>query len=174
MRERLRSIDHLFEIWGHPLAPRTFGALGVVTGAAILGFCLVHVRRNPSRRELLTWIFSLFAVWAVLFGPATETCTYVLAAPAVAWTLIAAFRRSGAWVARAVLVLSLLMMGPLVTDLLGQTVRNFANAHGSQPVGGLLFLAYLLAKTIQQCIRAALPRAECDFTSVDQNVMTAE
>ena len=37
-------------------------------------------------------------------------------------------------------------MGPLVTDLFGPTIRNFANEHGSQPVGALLFLAYLVAE----------------------------
>jgi hypothetical protein len=35
-------------------------------------------------------------------------------------------------------------MGPLVGDWFGQTVRNFANAHASQPIGAMLFLGYLL------------------------------
>src|SRR5579859_6648691 len=91
----------------------------------------------------------LFSVWVVLFGPATEACTYAVIAPAIAWALIDAFGRPAAWGRRAVLVASLLLMGPIATDMFGSTVRLWANHYGSQPMGGLLFLAYLVAQTLR-------------------------
>jgi hypothetical protein len=147
MRERLRSVDYLFEIAGHPLSPRTFGLMEVLAGAAVLGLCLLHAWQTADLREQLTRVSLLFAAWVVLFGPATETCTYIVIAPAVAWALLEAFLSPTAWATRLYLLACLLLMGPVVTDLFGQTVRNVANAHGSQPVGALLFLAYLLART---------------------------
>jgi hypothetical protein len=41
------------------------------------------------------------------------------------------------------------MMGPLVTDLAIPVIRDFANEHGSQPIGALLFLGYALVQMIK-------------------------
>src|SRR5262249_30273950 len=80
-------------------------------------------------------------------GPATESCTYVVMAPAIAWALVDAFQRRTWTITKVWLIASLLLMGPLVTDLFGPTIRNYANEHGSQPIGALLFLGYLLSPT---------------------------
>ncbi len=145
MRERLRSVDHLFVLYGEPLTSRTFLRAQLAAGLFALGLCLVHVRRTADRRQQLVVTFLLFSAWVVLFGPATESCTYVVIAPAIAWAVVDAFARGAAWPKRLVLLASLLMMGPLTTDMAGQTIRNFANEHGSQPLGGLLFLAIILS-----------------------------
>ncbi len=144
MRERLRSLDHLFCIYGQPLSSHTCLLIQLLAGLIVLLLCLLHARGVAERRQQLTMTFLLFASWVVLFGPATETCTYVVMAPAIAWALVDVFRRPVAWSARALLVVSLLLMGPLPTDLVGRTLRDFANAHGSQAVGALLFLVYVL------------------------------
>ncbi len=145
MRERLRSVDHLFLLYRQPLNPRTFLLMQMAAGLVVLVLCLVHARRIADRRQQLTMAFLLFCVWAALFGPATEACTYVVMAPAAAWLVLDAFVRHASWTRRIILVVSLLLMGPLVTDMAGQTLRNFANGHGSQPIGALLFLAALLS-----------------------------
>jgi hypothetical protein len=144
MRERLRSLDHLFGLVGHPLPARWFTALEVVAGAVVLGLCRLHARRTPDPRARLTQVAILYSVWVVLFGPATESCTYVVMAPAIAWALVDVWRRPTRKFTRLVLVAGLLLMGPAVTDLFGPAVRNFANEHGSQPVGALLFVPYAL------------------------------
>jgi hypothetical protein len=91
----------------------------------------------------------LFATWVILFGPATESCTYVMISPVMAWCLIDSFRRPTFWGTRVFLIVSLIMMGPLATDLFGSTVRMWAHRYGSQPCGGLLLLAHLIIQTIQ-------------------------
>ncbi|HWB10970.1 MAG TPA: glycosyltransferase family 87 protein [Pirellulales bacterium] len=146
MRERLRSIDQLFVVCGDPLSERTFALLGALAGAAVLLVCISAARRCASRRDTVFWVFLWFSLWVLLFGPATEACTYVVAAPAIAWALVEAWHRHAWWPERGVLVASLLMMGPMVTDLFGKLIRDFSNEHGSQPVGGLLLLGWLIVE----------------------------
>jgi len=175
MRERLRTVEHLFSIYGHPLAPHTFLMIQLLAGAAILGLCLFHKRRalqakkgsgtfcrnspegaahkrcltpfSPAELRLqLHGAFQLFTCWVMLFGPATEACTYVVIAPVIAWSLVDAFSRTTPWSERLLLIASFLMMGPLVTDFAIGAIRDFANEHGSQPIGALLFCSYLLVQ----------------------------
>jgi hypothetical protein len=155
-RERLRSVDYVFTRYKAPISPRTFALLGVVSGLGALGVCLLWARRVRAPRALLTRVYLLFATWVVLFGPATETCSYVIMGPAVAWALIEAFAAPGNAPRRGLLVLSLFLMGPSVTDLVGPALRRLASEYAAQPLGGLLFLALLLTRRTP----AAAPAAE--------------
>ncbi len=149
MRERLRSIDQLFVIYGRPLEPSTFALVGAAAGAVAFGLCLWFARQTTDARARLTRVFELFALWAVLFGPATESCTYVVAAPAIAWRLLESLQTSRTVLQPAVLAASLLMMGPAVSDMFSRLVRNFANEHGSQPLGALVLLGCLLYEMVR-------------------------
>jgi hypothetical protein len=156
MRERLRSIDHLFALYGEPLEPRSFLYMQIAAGAVVLGLCMIYAWREPDLRRRLTMTFFLFTAWAMLFGPATETCTYVIVAPPIAWTLIEAFSQPGRRATRVLLIASLLLMGPLPTDLFGSTVRNFANEHGSQPIGACLLALHLIRVALTRPARATV------------------
>jgi hypothetical protein len=149
MRERLRSLDCLFAIYGEPLSPANYLLLEVLAGLAVLGLCIFQARRTSDPRLLLTCTFQLFGLWVVLFGPATEACTYIVVAPALAWSLIGAFRRPDSWTSRFLLITSLLLMGPSVTDAMG-SLRDFAIRYGSQPIGALLFLTYVLRQIVSR------------------------
>jgi glycosyl transferase family 87 len=149
MRERMRTIDQLFVIYGQPLSPQAFAVVEALAGAAVFGVCLWIARQTADARMRLTRVFEWFALWVVLFGPATESCTYVVAAPVVAWRLLESLQTPRSLLQPAALLASLLMMGPAVTDMFGRLIRNFANEHGSQPIGALLLLACLLYETIR-------------------------
>jgi hypothetical protein len=142
-QERIRSLDHLFVLYASPFAPRIWLSLQAAAGLAVLLLCFRYAARF-NRREILLTILLLSSVWMVLFGPATETCTYVLVAPAAAWTLVHAYSSAHLIVTRLAFLASFLMMGPLVTDMAGPIVRNFANTHGCQPIGAILFLVCVL------------------------------
>ena len=145
MRERLRTLEQLFAIYGHPVSPHTFPLIQLLAGLVMLGLVWLHARRTPEPRQQILGAWQLFACWVALFGPATESCTYIIVAPVVAWSLIEAFSQPAMWCGRLVLTLSFLMMGPLVTDCVPRPIRNFANEHGSQPLGALLLFGYVLA-----------------------------
>jgi Glycosyltransferase family 87 len=157
MRERLRSFDHLVSLWGHAIAPGKLLLMELLAGFGVLALCSLHRQRVRDPRQRLLLTMQLFATWVALFGPATESCTYVVIAPAIAWALWDAFHREGAWPARIVLVLSLLLMGPVTTDLAGPWLRGIANEHGSQPVGALVLLGYLVIRVVRL---AARPEAD--------------
>lgn len=144
MRERLRTLEHLFAIYGYSLPPRLSLLLQFLAALAMLGLGLFQARHTPPLRQQLYGAFQLFTCWVMLFGPATETCTYIVIAPVIAWSLIDAFSRPASWGVRSLLIVSFLLMGPLVTDLAIPAIRNFASEHGSQPLGALLFTGYVL------------------------------
>ncbi len=156
MRERLRSLDYLFVLAGKPLSSRAFALVELAAGALVFGLSWLRTRQTADPRERLLRVWLLFSVWVVLFGPATETCTYVVAAPSIAWALVEAYRRPAGRLTRLLLIASLVLMEPLVSDLAGP-LRNFAVEHGSQPVGGLLFLMYLLLQSGTPASRQAAP-----------------
>jgi hypothetical protein len=147
MRERLRSMDKLLEVCRCAVSPSAFAWMGLAAGLVCWGLCLFRSRQTTDIRTRLTWTLQLFSIWVVLFGPATEACTYVVVAPAVAWAIMEAFQLSRSWMSRALLILSLHMMGPMVTDMYGPIVRAFANGCALQPLGAVIFLAVLAAET---------------------------
>jgi len=67
------------------------------TGAALAVFAWLAKDRLPRERLLLA-LFDLCACWMMLFGPATESCTYIFLAPTLsfAWVEAMAARRAGA------------------------------------------------------------------------------
>ncbi|HLJ94038.1 MAG TPA: glycosyltransferase 87 family protein [Gemmataceae bacterium] len=89
------------------LSPMAYLAIQLLAAALMAGLCawakLVHL----DRRRLLALLLGLGCCWMTLFGPATESCTYILLAPVLAWTLVSAWLQPGhAWL-RSILVLSL-------------------------------------------------------------------
>jgi hypothetical protein len=155
MRERQRAIDCLFVVWHKPLSPLQYAGLELLGGVLICGLAWLQRWLGAERRDLLTRVWLLFGVWVALLGPATESCTYVVMAPGIAWALVDGQRRQAWKITQLWLIASLVLMGPLVTDLVGPTIRNFANEHGSQPVGALLFFGYLLVQTGQRYPKAS-------------------
>jgi len=94
---RLNSAAHApLDLWflivrlGHlPISERAYVALQVLSGGAIAGFALLTRGWAPGRR--LAGIYLLCSSWIILLGPATESYTYAILAPAVSLALVAAF-----------------------------------------------------------------------------------
>jgi hypothetical protein len=162
MRERVRGLDWLAMVYLRPLSQPAFLAIEAAGGLLVLALVTRPWRRTGDRPELLSATFDCFALWVVLLGPATEACTYVVAAPTAALAVVRAFARSHARVAQFASVAALLMMGPLVTDLVGTTVRNFAVDHGSQPFGALVLVCCVASEFGRQHRRASLARRDAE------------
>jgi hypothetical protein len=166
MRERVRTVDWLAMIYFRPFSERAFLALEVSGGLLVLARSLWERKRTSDTRVWLSTTFDWFALWVVLLGPATEGCTYIVFAPTAAMAVVRAFAPSGGGVARLATVVALVMMGPLVTDLPGRTIRNLAVDHGSQPLGALLMLGCMVAQTWPRRHRPAHePTTDLDASS---------
>jgi hypothetical protein len=109
--------------------------------------CLLGRAAGWDRRRVLYAMLGLGCFWMVLFGPATESSTYILLAPVLAWSLVECFR-APQWpdgraltLAGAVLLLACCMA---VWFPFGRSVH----ALGLQPLGGLLLLAGFLVRLL--------------------------
>jgi hypothetical protein len=144
-RAGYHSFDQLLRVVGIPLGPSLYALLAVTAGAGALALCVVRGRNSPDLRERLVLAYAVFAVWAVLFGPAAEPATYILLAPALAPALARAFERAAPLTVRALLLASYALVGPLSTDVFGPAARRFVESHGGLPFGALLFGVVLVA-----------------------------
>src|SRR5262249_21090352 len=141
--ERMRDVGPVFFVYAIPFPPHGCLVLQALAGLGVFALCLRYARRfAPKTFPFVVFLF--FSIWVVLFGPAIETCSYVVMAPAAAWAIVYAFSDSRSWNRRLVVLASFLMMGPFVTDLLGSRLRSFAEGHGCQPLGAAIFCVWLI------------------------------
>src|SRR5262249_42177861 len=87
--------------------------------------------------------------WMTAFGPATESCTYILIIPSLTWSLLQTWLEPRPpWMrATLILVLALLVLAQLSgTVPYGSYFRDL----GPQPFAALLFLFYLAADAVRE------------------------
>ncbi|MBV9009574.1 MAG: DUF2029 domain-containing protein [Verrucomicrobia bacterium] len=113
-----------------------------LASAAVVAAVTLHgrVQKWPANR-LLVSIFTLSSAWMVLCGPATESATYVLLAPAIIFAVVQAFRSE---TPRSMQLWILLV---LICELLALAIISFTPWRHSpivlvQPFGALLFFVY--------------------------------
>jgi hypothetical protein len=152
-----RDLRQLCSLWLTPLSYRAYQALEVLSGAglALLALGLRWAGVPPTR--LLALVLGLACCWMTVLGPATESATYVLLAPPAAWLTVSAGARGDPPWLRGLFLggYGLLLAAQLaVTTPWGRTFH----ALGSQPLGGLLLLAGLLAACFREAV--ARPPAE--------------
>jgi hypothetical protein len=138
-----RDVRLLFRLAGAPLPGDVFRVLQVLSGAGVLAVGLLGRRAGWPRRRLAGTALDLGCCWMVLFGPATESNTYVLLAPALAWSLLETARSSRSRMVFGLVALSGgLLLICCVTGWfpVGRQVR----ALGLQPLAGLLLVGGLL------------------------------
>jgi hypothetical protein len=128
---------------GHlPLSERAYQALQILSGAGIAVFCRLTPRSQPARR--LAGIYLLGSCWMILLGPATESYTYAILAPAFSLGVAVAFCATVPPVAAGLAIISTALM------LLAQTKSSFFTQwHGGafeavRPAAALLFLGFAI------------------------------
>jgi Glycosyltransferase family 87 len=118
------------------------GYHGVQLGTALLVAAATWwiSRRRADRRMVLNTAFGYSCCWMILCGPATESCTYVVLGPTLAWAIIEAWRsNSSPWV-KGLLLGS---CGLFLSCLLASMFPFVALYHswGPHPFGALLLTA---------------------------------
>lgn len=128
--------------WASAVQHHAYMALQLATSMIILGWCLWQRRRVQSSGHLLMLIFSMWAAWQLLFGPATEQLTYGIIAPATSWAVLVSFAEKKAkWLTvTAWLMLTLLPAGDVEKAIL--TV--FPGGQLLLPLGVVFFIAWLV------------------------------
>lgn len=137
-----------------PLNFTTYRFVCVFAGAAVAGLVLLRRRtasdetnfqNTDSMRELANFAFFAGCLWMLIFGPATEACTYILLAPRFASVWLD-WREGKLNAVRSWLVIS----GSAF--LFAAEFANFFpgavhfHSMGPQPLGGLLLFADVLVE----------------------------
>jgi len=125
-----------------PVDARSYLALQLAAGLAILGWCVWQRRRGLPLRQLAIYTIAAWSVWQLLFGPGTERLTYNLIAPALAWGVLtcAYSGRQRIWITTAYLTTFILGVGGVERFLMRWCPATTA----LEPVGVLIFATWLV------------------------------
>lgn len=145
-----------------PIPPWLYTLVQLGTGAGLALFCIWGKRRRWRDERLLTALFFLVSVWMVLCGPATDSHTYLLLAPALVLGLVQSFNgRHPAWLRALVCAaFTLLLVKHTRTSYLFHLKELWILS--AQPISALLFLGFcfcwLLSDSFVPRVEQRLPR----------------
>ncbi len=150
MNEGYRDFYLLTRFVGDPMQPTAYLALQLSTAAGVAGICLVAKLRRLPGPQLIQTVLALGCCWMTVFGPCTESCTFILIAPALAWALVDAFQPGRPLWSRWSLVLVMLMFQANITIAWFPDGRNWL--YGLQPLAALLFFLDRLVTGVQTLV----------------------
>lgn len=132
-----RDLWLLFRVWHVPIGPAGYLALQVLAALGVAAGCLAGRFRGWPVRQLLTGALALGTGWMMVFGPVTESSTYILFAPALAWAVMEA------WLAprpRWIVGVLLVSLGLFTVSSLAGAFPGTSHFHalGLQPLAALL------------------------------------
>lgn len=147
-----RDLWLLIRNWNLPISHQAYHGLQIAAGIGIALVAWVMTRRNLEEKQLLNRILAMVCCWIVLLGPATESCTYIVIAPILAWAIGKAWENQlsirPTQLAQGFLLASLgFFLATLLAGLFPGTGR--IHAAGLHPLGGLLLVAGLILQTSQ-------------------------
>ncbi|WP_020473841.1 glycosyltransferase 87 family protein [Zavarzinella formosa] len=82
MADGYHDFQKLLRRWGTPVSLETYRMIELAAGGLMAIFLVAIQRQGASRPELIRLAVMLSLVWCCLFGPSSESATYMLLAPA--------------------------------------------------------------------------------------------
>lgn len=126
-----------------PISLPGWALLQAAAGAAV-AVCLALLQRRGMPAEKLDFLLlTLGTCWMLLFGPATESATYVLLAPPLALAWVRWRGGQARWLPGAVAGYALLLASQMFTSWAHQYQNAYT--HLIQPVGALIFAGTVVA-----------------------------
>jgi hypothetical protein len=133
-----------------PLGPTAYLVVQLLAAVTIAAGCIAGRLAHWERRRLLSIIFSLGCCWMTLFGSATESCTYILLAPALAWAVLDAWLWSANRWIRSGLTLSFGLFTAAQAAVWFPGGGHLTRALALQPSAALLLLVCLVVRELQE------------------------
>ncbi len=142
---RPRDLWTLLAACGIELNLRLYFFIQILGGGLIAALCFLGRLKKWADDRLLTLLFTLVCCWMLLLGPATESSTYILLAPAVSLALVEAFSRPFPRWMRALVTAaaSILIGGAAFIAFAGR--RRDLPSMSVQQIGTVLFVVFALA-----------------------------
>jgi len=127
-----------------PLPPRIYSVIQLGTAAILALLCAVKARQGWVRARIMVALFNLVSIWMTVFGPATESYTYMVLAPAIVLSLVQAFasHQPGSLRALALAAFALQLAAAARASFFPHFKPFWALS--IQPVSGLVLLVYTL------------------------------
>lgn len=142
-----RDLWMIFKTVHFPINEQIYKLLQIASGGAIAVLAvLAQFRFRWSNERTLVAIFCLVDAWMLLCGPATESATYVMLAPAAVFALVASLNR-----AQFSVMMRFTTFSAYAFLVAGLGVNSFLHLKKSgyvmsvQPLGALIFLGFALA-----------------------------
>jgi hypothetical protein len=147
----LRDIRQLFLVLGMKFPRGMFPLVQLGIAAVLAAYCLAARWRRLPERTTLRYLTHLGCCWMTIFGPSTESPTWLLVLPSLAVELVLAWAEGGSVWRRGCLVLSFcLFFGTQLTKWfpLTDSVADYA----PQPTAGLLLFGCVLATGMRRLL----------------------
>jgi hypothetical protein len=142
---RPRDLWTMLAACGIELNLHLYFILQILGGGVIAVLCIFGRLKKWSNDRLLTLIFTLVCCWMLLLGPATESSTYIVLAPAISLAAVEAFSRPFPKWMRALVstALAILIGGAAFIAFAGR--RRDLWSMSIQQIGTVLFAVFALA-----------------------------
>jgi hypothetical protein len=157
-----RDIRLLLTVWICKPSPELYVLLQLLGAAGCAALCLAGRLLAWPRRRLLTLLLGLGCCWMTLLGPSTESNTYNLLGPTLAWALLQAWRESAPRGTRGLLTLSFGLFLVTKFAVWFPDGRGTVHALGLHPLAALLLLAGILLQEYRWFTRSGLERNTAD------------
>jgi hypothetical protein len=145
-----RDFRLLCEVWGQPLSPQAYLTVQLIGAGMIAVICVAGRRVGWPQRRLLITSFALGCCWMTLFGSATESATYMLLAPTLAWAVVESWLDRQAWFVRAGLLASFGLFTVSQAAVWFPGAGKQIHALGVHPLAALLLWACLLINELSR------------------------
>lgn len=144
-----RDLQFLLHDLSIVIVQRTYRLIELGTAGALALFCLIARLKgwHPARLHFFT--LTVAVCWMTVFGPATESMTYLLIAPVVCWLLITPRLSRSSWTGYLYLLSYLLLLYPPFAGMFGHhSVFRTPRLKSIQPIAALLLLAGTLIDAV--------------------------
>ena len=144
-----RDFHMLLRVFGVVMEMKFYLVLQMLAGAAVAAVCFIGQWKGWAKDRLFIALLTLVTCWMLLFGPATESSTYILLAPVISLAAVEVFSRPFPKWMRAMLIAALVVLisgGAFIafagrhTDIYSQSIQQF---------GTILFCVFALAWIFQ-------------------------
>jgi hypothetical protein len=141
-----RDLWLLIYLYGLPIGRNVYMLVQVWAGVGIALLCWHRQREGWPERTLLSSALGLGTAWMMLLGPATESSSFALLAPSLAWSVVEALQSSEGSVRRVLLWACCVLFGSAVL-LGGFSATVKIHLFGVHAWGSLLYFVYLLTES---------------------------
>lgn len=164
-RNKHRDLWLLIETFGIPMSRRSYALLQVLGGVGIAALCWCRQRQGWTEKMLLTSTLALGVAWMIVLGPVVEASTFLLLAPSLAWSILAALQENTrTWRTMALASSVTLFALAVLVGSLGNTADlGVIDLH---PVASLFYFVYLLTEPMPGGVERAPSRDQSQYSLV--------